>query len=275
MREAMFSTPATRLRRARLLSHAAVQWASRAARANLPARADDSHSNLGWSEDLHALVSHALDESRRLQLGFSFPSAALIWLVDGQLDASLRLDAAEPSTAQAWCDEHLAAAGLRATGLAEMPYELAPVDYGAIWEPAVAAELEALGAWYSTAQVVLDGIVEVHASRAVVAPSVRCWPHHFDLATLLLLDHGDPETARSVGVGLSPGDESYAEPYFYCTPWPTPENLPDAPASLHWHREGFVSLILPAERVHRGLELGKVLTSAVNVACASLESGSS
>jgi hypothetical protein len=52
-----------------------------------------------------------------------------------------------------------------------------------------------------------------------------------------------------VGVGLSPGDEHYGGPYFYVTPWPypAPERLPELSSRGHWHTEGFVAAILPAD----------------------------
>ena len=76
---AMFAVPPTQLVRARSLSHAAVQWASRAARANIEPLAVDSHSNLGWNPATDGLVSHFLDvDQRRYQLGFSFSSGSLL-----------------------------------------------------------------------------------------------------------------------------------------------------------------------------------------------------
>lgn len=264
--QAMFAVPASELTLARQLSHEAVQWVSRAARANLEARSDDSHSNLGWREDGGAFVSHELDAAKRLQLGFSFASGSLLWLADGKLADSMPLRSVDERAAKAWCDAHLTEAGLRTTDQAEVPYELEPIDYAAFKALAVAGGLATLGGWYSTAQAVLDELVSEFATMAVALPTVRCWPHHFDLATLFFLDGGDPEAARSIGVGLSPGDESYAEPYFYCTPWPTPEHRPDAPGLLHWHTEGFVSLICPASRINEGTNLGQVLTAAVKVA---------
>ncbi|MEM1436081.1 MAG: hypothetical protein AAGG11_18645 [Pseudomonadota bacterium] len=262
--ELLFATPPQQLGSARLLSHAAVQWPSRAARANLQPLADDSHSNLGWHDDSQALVSHPLDRDGRYQLAFSFTSAALLWLTEGTVAATLLLADADETSAGAWCDALLAEAGLRATGVAEVPYELAPVDYAGF--AAAGAALETLGAWYAQGQVVLQTLVGAFGPRAVVLPTVRCWPHHYDLGTLFALDASDPETARSIGVGLSPGDGSYAEPYFYCTPWPTPARLPAAPETLHWHTQGFTSLVLPASRVGRRTELPALLTAAVELA---------
>ena len=89
-----------------------------------------------------------------------------------------------------------------------------------------------------------DFLLRELESAASGASEVRCWPHHFDLATLITLS-GSGEEARTVGVGLSPGDDSYREPYYYVTPWPYPRGrlLPELPAG-RWHTEGWVGAIL-------------------------------
>ena len=66
----MFAFAPTELAEARELCHTAAQWGSKAARANLAPKADDSHSNLGWVNEHFGLVSHFLDEQQRVQLGF-------------------------------------------------------------------------------------------------------------------------------------------------------------------------------------------------------------
>jgi hypothetical protein len=53
--------------------------------------------------------------------------------------------------------------------------------------------------------------------------------------------------APSVGIGLSPGDEGIAEPYFYVTPWPPPppaEELPRLSTGGRWHRAGWTGAVL-------------------------------
>lgn len=66
-----------------------------------------------------------------------------------------------------------------------------------------------------------------------------------------MLEEGNPETARSVGVGMSPGDETYTQPYFYINPWPhlATGDLPDLPVPGHWHTDGFVGAIATGEDV--------------------------
>ena len=108
-----------------------------------------------------------------------------------------------------------------------------------------------LSIWYANAAPVLSAVAVRHRDIVPGPSPVRCWPHHFDMATLIQLDDGDPESARSVGVGFSPGDQSYPEPYYYVTPWPYPEvpGLPAIGELGHWHRDGFVAAIASAERI--------------------------
>ena len=260
--EALLAVPPQELASARRVSHAAVQWASRAARANLTPAADDSHSNLGWEDAHRAFVSRPLDADGQLQLGFGFSPGAVLWLRDGAVVDSFPIAGSDDVQAGAWCDARLAEAGLKPTGDAEMPYTLDPVDPTDFVDAGPA--LETLAAWYAEAQVQFDALVEEFGLISIVPPAVRCWPHHYDLGLLLLMDEGDPETARSIGVGMSPGDGSYAEPYFYCTPWPVPSALPEAPAGpMQWHTEGFTSLVCPASRVEGDTDLSSVLDAAV------------
>lgn len=263
-----FAIPADALTDVRNACHAAVQWASLAARANLDAAPDDSHSNLGWDCAAGALMSHGLDPESRFQLGFSFTNAALIWRVDGTVGDSLPMVATAQSTAQAWVDAHLASAALAPAGAATLPYELSPPDYAAL---AKTNAVLALGDWFDAAHRALTHLAETAASTALRTAPVRCWPHHFDIATLATLSEGDPETARSIGTGLSPGDDSYYEPYFYCAPWPVPSALPDAPAPWHWHTDGFTSLVCPVSRLAAATPLNPLLGDAYSTVLGTLD----
>ncbi|MEM9317027.1 MAG: hypothetical protein AAGA95_20650 [Pseudomonadota bacterium] len=236
-----------KLETARRLSHAAVQWASRAARANLPALPDDSHSNLGWSHGHTALLSHRLDGDH--QLGFSFTEASLLWLQTGEVTRSQPVADLDDAGLGTICDSWLNSAGLRSATQAVMPYELEAVTYRPLRSGEQRRALETLGAWFATTHNTLESLIAEFGDGAPGALTPRCWPHHFDLATLFALEKGDPEHARSVGVGLSPGDAAYEEPYLYCSPWPVAEELPPAPDEFHWHTDGFTSLVCPMSRL--------------------------
>ena len=254
---------------ARTLSHGAVQWASRAARANLPALADDSHSNLGWSHEHGALLSQFLDGEG--QVGFSFASGALLWLQAGQVTQSQRVTELDDAELGEVCDSWLTGAGLERASQAEMPYQLKPVRYRDLQTEENLRALETLGAWFAATQRALESLISECGAGAVSAPAPRCWPHHFDLATLLALEEGDLAHARSVGIGLSPGDAVFDEPYLYCNPWPVPGELPAAPDGLFWHTEGFTSLVCPVSRLTSAEQLTPRTREAFDTVSASLK----
>lgn len=264
MLDSLFDVDPTALVAARNLCHLACQWPSKAARANLAPMADDSHSNLGWVNVHQAFASHHLEPERQTQLGFSFSSRALIWLVRGGIEDQFDLTKGNEASCQTWVDQRLTEAGLKPTREVTMPYALAVgPDYADFAQSA--GHSTTLGLWYAQAEPALDHVVGQFADIALGNPAVRCWPHHFDIGTLLVLEEGDPETARSIGIGMSPGDESYAEPYFYCSPFPAPEPqaLPAATEPFRWHTDGFVSLICRASSLRPESELHDLLTNAV------------
>jgi hypothetical protein len=80
---------------------------------------------------------------------------------------------------------------------------------------------------------------------------VRCWPHHFDIAILVGLEEGHAESARSIGIGVSPGDEYYAEPYAYVSPYPRPDvsGLPALPPGGRWHTRDFFAAVATASDI--------------------------
>jgi hypothetical protein len=94
-------------------------------------------------------------------------------------------------------------------------------------------------------------------SRQISSASpVRCWPHHFDIATLITIvtNEPDPEKARSIGFGLAPGDQYYNAPYFCAVRWPIPKRIgfPPLEGNGQWHSTDWVGAVLPAFRIARG-----------------------
>ncbi len=238
---------------ARLQTHRAVQWVTRAARASLEAASDDSHSSLGWDETLGGLVSYDIPtKAGSLQIGMRFSDLALTIGDNGKVNETIPLHAATDKDAGERLASKLRDAGLRSDMTAPLPYTLedAPPDLVEPYNAEATAEgrIE-LSKWYSNAAALLehlhDELKEASDEHANIS-TVRCWPHHYDIAMLVMLDDGDPETARSVGVGLSPGDTTYPFPYFYVNPWPYPsmKPLPAAPAPGHWHTDGFMSIVM-------------------------------
>jgi hypothetical protein len=234
------------LSEARLQLHWAAQLLSAPGTSLLPAREDYSHTNLGWDSVLSVLSGRNVGP-RALRAGLVFEGLELA-LIEAQRErASIRLSGRTVQQCLDWLSGELAgeAAGLQLPAH-EMPAHA--VGDGDVFSEAGAGARAELAAWFSNA---FDLLRETVADEAG-ASAVRCWPHHFDIASLVRLDTaGGFEEARSIGVGFSPGDRSYDQPYFYVTPWPYPDStaLPPLPSRANWHTEGWTGVVLTAERV--------------------------
>ena len=66
----------SRLTQARLQAHHAAQWLARAARAFLPPRPEDGHTNLGWDDALPGFETHALPDGT--VVGLNVPDLTLV-----------------------------------------------------------------------------------------------------------------------------------------------------------------------------------------------------
>jgi hypothetical protein len=260
---------------ARLQAHHAVQWLARAANANSAAMPGDTQSNFGWNGDHGALVSHELrGRSETLRVGLAVASMTLIVLHDKRavIDRFV-LDGKRHAEAGEWLDHILGGAGLALAGGATLSYAIPahPVGDGAAYVSGPQhGEFAALANWFACADEVL-GAIQGALPQGAASP-VRCWPHHFDIATLWTLGEGDAHTAPSVGIGMCPGDAYYPQPYFYVTPWPRPasEKLPPLPPPGDWHSSEFTAAVLPGDAIvalpDRAPRTRQFLDAAVNVA---------
>lgn len=232
------------LSEARSIAHAATQLLYRAAVANNASRPGDDHSNLGWNSDNHSFETRPLGETgkvARLRL------SPLTLVLEG---SAFDLDGASISDALAWLDAELESLGLHPASMITVAYDL-PDEVSDLEKYSDPPELEHLAAWFDLAALALSNLAGKLSSIEPGPGDVRCWPHHFDIATYVSLETGDPEEARGIGVGMSPGDSSYDEPYFYVNAWPHLDRdaLPDPIKPGHWHMEGFVGSIATGTEV--------------------------
>jgi hypothetical protein len=247
------SLPPADLVDARLQLHHAADLVSAPARTVLPAAADHGHTNLGWLPPFGALASRDLPGARPIRVALALAALELS-LVD---DSGLKIDTYPLSgrtlpEARLWLLEKLELLLDRKlpAGFDPPRYDLPPhaVAEGAAFTREPVAAFAELARWFGSADRALAAVVERHPD----ASEVRCWPHHFDLATLWTAERGEDGAAtKTVGVGLSPGDENYPEPYWYVTPWPYPERteFPELPGGGQWHLAGFTAAILTATRL--------------------------
>ena len=233
------------------IAHRAVQHLTCAARANLDAAPDDSHSNLGWASERQAFMSHSINE---YAIGLTLsPLALFVTKGDKEID-SLPLAGKSDDAVGGWIDGQLLENGLKPASSVSLPYEL-PTEVAAVEHYAEDTgddkRFAVLAAWF---HVVSESLTTFANANSAIEPGpspVRCWPHHFDIATYVAMETGDPETARGIGVGMSPGDTGYNEPYLYINPWPYLDagSLPEAVTPGHWHTEGYVGMIATASEL--------------------------
>ncbi len=241
------------LHEARLQAHYAAQWLARAARAYVTPAPDHWHTNLGWDGAIAGLATHALPQG--LVLGLKIADLTLmLWDGPGMAGAQgISLDGRRDAEIRQALGRRLSEKGLDPDALdAPSPYPMPehPIGRGAPYGAAgLAAALSELVAWFANANQVLGEIRQRIVARAIDAPPVRCWPHHFDLDSLSSL--GSRAPARTVGVGFCAGDEYYDQPYFYvsCHPVPDVAALPSLPPVGHWHSHHFTAAVALADRI--------------------------
>ncbi len=266
----------SRLGEARLTAHHAVQWLARAARAFASPQPDDSHTNLGWDDAVDGFVTRPLHGDLQVALRISDLTLAL---VSPSVQVSFTLDRRTDAEARWRLGELLAAHDLDPARLdAKLPYTIADhaVAHGATYETgSLAYAFSDLAAWFANADRSLGRVRDQMIARGLAPSPVRTWPHHFDMATLSLLESGPVEHGRSMNAGFSPGDEHYEEPYFYVSPYPYPDagKLPSLPLG-HWHVRGFTAAIAPASGIledeDRHAAVERFLDAAVPAAIAAV-----
>ncbi len=227
---------------ARLQLHHAAQLVSGVGRSFLEARPDDSHTAMTWSQRDGALVGKALD-GWRASLAFG-PAELRLSDQDGER-SGFALASATLKEAEQWLLTELSARTGRALGdsLKPLHYEIPDhaVGRGGTFSEPDSAFVE-LESWYSDAQSLLEQINVQEPNTTAIS----CWPHHFDIALLIELDRGRAvEQPRTIGVGMSPGDETYDQPYLYVGPYPRPASsaLPYL-TDGHWRTEGAFNAVL-------------------------------
>jgi hypothetical protein len=192
---------------ARLQLHWAAQVLAAAADAYVAPEPDDSHTALAL--EAGTLVCKA---------GVTLRIAELVIAVG---KGALPLDGKTLADAMAWTDAQLSRSphGMHARNY-DMPAHPVGTSNARFARAPIANGLAELARYYANANELLRD----HAPLAV-------WPHHFDLGGIIYIG----ERAQ-LGIGLSPGDASYAEPYLYVTPYPVRAGaaLPALPSGGHW-----------------------------------------
>jgi hypothetical protein len=236
---------------ARKQAHWAAQVISAVGETFLPHVLDTSHTAMAWDAGLAALAGSAIPGAGARRLALRVRDLTLLLVDAGGATASGQpLGGLTLAEACGWASQavgaHMRSGRVRA--LVHPGYELPPhpLAGGGRFEVDPAPQAE-LARWYANADLELRAF----AGRTPGAGGVLCWPHHFDIASLVVVEtDAAGEATKTIGVGLSPGDGFVAEPYWYVNHGPEAEDpvLP-ALAAGEWFTDGWTGAVL------RGSEL--------------------
>jgi len=228
--------------------HYAAQFGAAAGISFLEHRSDDSHTSLEWVPSLGGLFSKPIPTGRPFRIG-ARPSkfALLIVSEDNKPIAEYKLHGHTITDATEWVRSQIKLLGADPMRYSlRRPYDIPPheVAIGESFDASAPSHFEELSKWFSNAAALLGSIVR----RTRRASGVRCWPHHFDMTTVISID-----ADRTMGIGMEPGDDYYDEPYFYLNmdPQPAANRVVTRPlwGEGRWHTNEWVGAVLPGSRL--------------------------
>lgn len=239
-----------KLEDARKETHAACQLTSAAGKVFLPPATDYSHHALSWVADKGVAVTNLIDTERPFIVGVSFEPFTLFTANDkGEEQKEINLAGKKVTEAFDWIRDQARDAGLNPDLMKlevdRLPDTLAEENARFDGEDLAKARGEIKNVFANADLLLRTAIANVKGASPVLL-----WPHHFDIASLVVLK-GEGESMTSVGLGLSPGDSGYAEPYYYATPWPYPDekDLKEPPPFGEWHTLGWIGAVLTSTAI--------------------------
>lgn len=261
------------LRRVRLQLHQLAQLPAMAARSQLAPDPSDSSANMGWSAAEGRLISHTWEhQSHTYHVSLSLRDGGVRLSKSGeeqQLETATTFGQAFEQLQELLNQEGMDTSRFQVA----LPYQL-PEGFGPDFrfEPLPQNALQEFEYWYSNAYLLISAM----AAKDERSSALRCWPHHFDLASLITLEeHDDPEQVKSVNMGFSPGDDCYDLPYLYVTPWPLPDInpslLPNLGGDGFWHTQDWTGSILTLAQLSASTDRKQQAKQAYAFASSALE----
>lgn len=239
---------------AKLQMHYAVQFIAIIGSALAEPLPDYSHTSLVWNPELEAFVGTLIRAAKPFQVALDPVSLTSI-ILDKQGDTIATFPLEKQTIAETlnWHKQEIIKLGVDVSNIKLPSYPLADfpdyiIAHGGTFDTSSGqSERQELTSYYANTNQILQEIVATKEE----ASAIHIWPHHFDIATLITLSgtkNGEPMT---IGIGMSPGDQNYHEPYWYVTPYPYPntENLPSLDSGGFWHTQEWVGAVLTASNL--------------------------
>lgn len=243
-----------KLSESRLQMHYAIQYIAATGSALAEHRPDYSHTSLQWDDKLEIFVGALIRAKKTFRVGLEAVSlTAIILDQQGNTIETLPLHQQTMLEALNWHKQEIAKLGADASKIEflEYPADDFP-DYIVARGAAFDANNEPSGRqelvnYYANTHQILQEIVAATES----ASAICIWPHHFDIATLITLAGKKNGQTMTIGIGMSPGDTNYNEPYWYVSGYPYPDitNLTELEGGF-WHTQHWVGAVLTASQLN-------------------------
>jgi len=229
--------------------HEAIQLIASTGISYVQKRQDDSHTNCEWSRSLKSFVGNVFGEKNDICLGLNIADLKLLLLKENwTIIEEFNLNCKSLGEILTWMKNNYECFGLNFDQFTLDKHYDIPAKYvleGGKFNIENKQAFQELSDYYANADMVLRS----YKSDLTNTTPVRCWPHHFDIATLLNIGQ---EKLQSIGIGFSPGDNKNPEPYYYITMWPYPDlekvSLPDISIGK-WNIEGWIGTSLSASAI--------------------------
>ncbi len=231
-------------------AHQAVQNVSAVGRCFLGVLDSDENANLEWVPELQRLAGRWIDGNIVFRSSLDFTNFA-VHLVNEKLESisSVEVNGKRQGIVMVWLEEQISTLGFNSSDITlDLPYEIPeypqakkkPFDVDMIY-------IHELGKYFNNAHYVLSQFKQEVSGFG----PVKSWPHHFDMSCMdIIKDTGNPETTATLNIGMSPGDETFNEPYFFVTPWPYPDEDELKPIKRgQWYFENWAGAILKASDI--------------------------
>ncbi|CAZ97960.1 hypothetical protein [Zobellia galactanivorans] len=237
------------------MMHLAAQYLAAAGISFVEKKADDSHTNLGWSIDKQGLETHPLSIDGDV-LALNYNTFSLEWN-SPKNNASFALDGKTHEQVLEWLTNS-ADAFLGKKYTYDFHYDLPYSIDDSFTFKLDAHKLKELTGLRTLAQSSLEKTLEANG----LSSDIRIWPHHFDSGAYVIISDD-----LSIGFGLAVPDTMINEHYFYISGYKGHDGIETSNfTSLsmgEWKNEGFKGAVLPATKINEA-QVVHFFTEAIN-----------
>jgi hypothetical protein len=246
------------LTESRLQLHYAIQFIAATGAALAEPLPDYSHTSLDWNPNLAVFLGAPIRAATPFRVALN-PVTLTSLLLNSKQEAVVTFPLQQKTLEEgmSWHQREISKLGADASKIEFLAYPPDdfpdhPLAHGAVFPGERYADESSQGKagrqkltdYYAHTHRLLQELVDATED----ASPIHIWPHHFDMAALISLSGKKGGEPMTIGVGMSPGDKSYSEPYWYVSPYPYPDtaHLPSLAGHGFWHTEPWVGAVLTA-----------------------------